>query len=117
MPANRSDLLTHDAGRYADELWWRERRPELVMGPGSWGWGERAYAATRQLERRGAMENVEVPVLIISTSADKLVRHPSAVRAANRPRTKGGGKWVGCWVGLLNLSPRGWLVEGERIDI
>lgn len=84
MPANRSDLLTHDAGRYADELWWRERRPELVMGPGSWGWVERAYASTRQLEKRGAMENVEVPVLIVSTSADKLVRHPSAVRAAQR---------------------------------
>jgi lysophospholipase len=35
MPDSRIRLLTHDAGRYADELWWREARPELVMGPGS----------------------------------------------------------------------------------
>lgn len=44
LPAARQDLLTHDAARYADEVWWREQRPEIVMGPGSWGWVERAYA-------------------------------------------------------------------------
>ncbi|WP_247712126.1 alpha/beta fold hydrolase [Qipengyuania qiaonensis] len=84
MPANRRDLLTHDAERYADELWWREKRPELVMGPGSWGWVERAYASVRRLEEAGAMEDVEVPVLVLSTAADKLVSHPSAARAAQR---------------------------------
>ena len=84
MPANRSDLLTHDPDRYADELWWREKRPELVMGPGSWGWVERAYASARRLEDRGAMEDVDVPVLVLSTSADKLVSHQAAVRTAER---------------------------------
>ncbi|WP_435202923.1 alpha/beta hydrolase [Qipengyuania sp. 902] len=84
IPARRRDLLSHDAQRYADELWWREQRPELVMGPGSWGWVERAYASSRVLERTGAMEAVEVPVLIVSTSNDKLVSHPAAVRASER---------------------------------
>lgn len=84
MPANRRRLLTHDAERYADELWWREQRPELVMGPGSWGWVERAYASTRVLDAPGAMEAAAVPVLILSTSADKLVSHEAAVRAAER---------------------------------
>jgi len=84
IPARRRDLLSHDAQRYADELWWREQRPELVMGPGSWGWVERAYASTRVLERKGAMEAVEVPVLIVSTSNDKLVSHSAAVRASER---------------------------------
>lgn len=84
MPARRRDLLTHDADRYADELWWREKRPELVMGPGSWGWVERAYASARRLGEAGAMEAVQVPVLIISTSADRLVDHAAAVRAARR---------------------------------
>lgn len=84
MPARRSALLTHDADRYADELWWREERPELVMGPGSWGWVERAYASARRLEEAGAMEAVQVPVLVISTSADRLVSHAAAVRAARR---------------------------------
>ena len=40
------------AGRLP-ELWWREQRPWLVMGPGSWGWVERAYASTRVLEAKG----------------------------------------------------------------
>ena len=84
IPARRRDLLSHDAERYADELWWREKRPELVMGPGSWGWVERAYASTRKLEAAGAMEGVDTPVLVISTSNDKLVSHPAAVRAAER---------------------------------
>ncbi len=84
MPANRGALLTHDAERYADELWWREKRPELVMGPGSWGWVERAYASSRRLEETGAMEAVQVPVLVLSTSADRLVSHEAAVRTAQR---------------------------------
>lgn len=84
MPANRGALLTHDAERYADELWWREKRPELVMGPGSWGWVERAYASSRRLEEPGAMEAVQVPVLVLSTTADRLVSHEAAVRAAQR---------------------------------
>ncbi len=84
LPAGRHKLLTHDAERYADELWWREWRPELVMGPGSWGWVERGYASTRVLDSPGAMEAVETPVLVLSTSADKLVSHTAAMRAAER---------------------------------
>lgn len=84
IPARRRDLLSHDDQRYEDELWWRETRPELVMGPGSWGWVERAYASTCVLEAAGTMEGVKVPVLILSTNSDKLVSHPAAVRASER---------------------------------
>ena len=84
MPAHRRDLLTHDDDRYADELWWRENRPELAMGPGSWRWVERAYASIRKLEAQGAMEKVDIPVLVVSTSNDRLVKHESAVRASER---------------------------------
>lgn len=84
LPSNRADLLTHDAIRYADEVWWRGHRPELVMGPASWRWVERAYASWRQLEAPGALEAVDVPVLILSTSSDKLVNHPANLRAARR---------------------------------
>ena len=84
MPAARAALLTHDANRYADEQWWREARPQLVMGPGSWRWVERAYASTAVIEAPGALESLDVPVLILSTSADKLVSHPAALRAARR---------------------------------
>jgi lysophospholipase len=84
MPASRQALLTHDDVRYGDEIWWREERPELVMGPGSWGWVERAFASRRVLDSEGAMETVETPVLLISTTNDKLVSHAAVVRAAQR---------------------------------
>ena len=84
IPRSRQALLTHDDDRYADEAWWRERRDELVMGPGSWGWVERAYASTRLLEASGAMERIDVPILICSTRHDRLVSHAAAERAARR---------------------------------
>ncbi|MFU7527678.1 alpha/beta fold hydrolase [Qipengyuania sp. ASV99] len=82
--SRRANLLTHDPERYADEMWWREARPELVMGPASWRWVERAYASWRVLEAPGALESVNVPVLIVSTTSDRLVSHPANVRAAER---------------------------------
>lgn len=84
VPAMRAGLLTHDATRYADELWWRERRPELVMGPGSWGWVERSYASMRALERPGILEGVKTPIAIVAARADKLVDYAAIARAAAR---------------------------------
>lgn len=84
LPVGRANLLTHDPDRYADEQWWRDARPELVMGPASWRWVERAYASWRRLEEPGVLEAVPVPVLFLSTSSDKLVSHPASLRAAAR---------------------------------
>ncbi len=84
LPVGRANLLTHDPDRYADEQWWRDHRPELVMGPASWRWVERAYASWRRLEEPGALEAVTVPVLVLSTASDKLVSHPANLRAAAR---------------------------------
>jgi lysophospholipase len=84
VPEARSKLLTHDKDRYEDELWWREERPQLVMGPGSWGWVERAYASMRHLFARGRMEAVQTPTLIIGTSNDKLVAISAIEEAARR---------------------------------
>ena len=83
-PASRGALLTHDADRYADELWWRGERPELVMGPGSWGWLERAYASMRRLAAPGVLERVAVPVLILATTEDRLVSYRAIAAAAAR---------------------------------
>lgn len=84
LPVGRADLLTHDAARYGDEEFWRTQRPELVMGPASWRWVERAYASWRRLEAAGVLEQVTIPVLILSTCIDALVSHPANVRAAAR---------------------------------
>ncbi|WJY19116.1 alpha/beta hydrolase [Alteriqipengyuania flavescens] len=84
IPAGREKLLTHDDDRYGDEQWWRTERPGLVMGPGSWGWVERAYASVRGLNRTGVLEAVTVPTVAISTSNDKLVSHAAVERAIER---------------------------------
>lgn len=84
IPAGRIHLLTHDEDRYADELWWREHRPELVMGPGSWRWVERAYASMRALFAPGRLEGVQTPVLILAARNDKLVDIGAIERAASR---------------------------------
>jgi lysophospholipase len=86
FPASREQLLTHDSVRYGDELFWRETRPELVMGPGSWGWVERSYASMRRLEKAGVLEAISQPVLIMGTSDDKLVSFAAIARAAKRLR-------------------------------
>lgn len=89
VPAARQGLLTHDSDRYADELWWREHRPELVMGPGSWGWVERAYASMRGLFAGKKLEQLDIPVLIIATSNDRLVGIGAIREAARRlPRAE-----------------------------
>jgi lysophospholipase len=84
IPAGREALLTHDRERYADELWWREARPELVMGPGSWGWVERAYDSMRGLFLPGVLEAIDLPVLLLGTSGDRLVSWRSIEEAARR---------------------------------
>ena len=84
IPASRQYLLTHDDDRYADELWWREERPELVMGPGSWGWVERAYASMRRIFEGSKLEKTNLPILILATSNDKLVAMSAIEKAAAR---------------------------------
>jgi len=84
VPAFRQALLTHDDNRYADELYWRRARPELAMGPGSWGWVAAAQASIRKLAGRGAIEAIDIPVQIVATSADRLV----SVRAIRRAETR-----------------------------
>lgn len=82
--AIRQTLLTHDDDRYQDELWWWAERPELVMGPASWHWVERAYESIIRLNAPGAWEKVKVPMLLIGTSADQLVDNKATVAAAAR---------------------------------
>lgn len=83
-PQDRIDLLTHDRNRYEDELWWRRERPELVMGPPSWGWMAAALASCARLRALGFLEGVQAPVLIVAPRKDRLVDFVSSERAARR---------------------------------
>jgi lysophospholipase len=84
LPAGRVNLLTHDTQRYDDESWWRDARPELVMGPASWGWVVAALASIRLLDRPGVLEALETPVLLLAATADRLVDYGAIERAARR---------------------------------
>jgi len=94
FPAFRQALLTHDPDRYADELWWRGARPELIMGPGSWGWVRSAQDSTRGLMRPGLLETVHVPVFILATHADRLVS-PRAIHQAEARLPSVRSLWFG----------------------
>jgi lysophospholipase len=80
----RVKILTHDADRYADELFWWQARPEVKLGPPSWHWVDRAIASTRLLNEPGVLEAVKTPVLLMATTADKLVDTKRIVRDAKR---------------------------------
>lgn len=88
-PEDRSELLTFDSERYADELWWRKARPEIVMGPASWGWLAGAFASARLLRRPGVLEAIDTPVLLLAAREDRLVEFGAVERAAARlPRAE-----------------------------
>lgn len=80
MNAFRQNLLTHDDARYDDERFWRSHRPELKLGPGSWGWVRGAMDSIRAIHSRGAPESVDLPVMVVATNADQLVS-PAAIRS------------------------------------
>jgi lysophospholipase len=94
VPAFRQALLTHDDERYADELFWRRERPELVMGPGSWGWVRASLSSARTLARPGLLEGVGVPVHIVATAADRLVG-VGAIRRAEARLPRVDAQWFG----------------------
>ncbi len=69
----RAMSLTHDADRYADELWWRNERPDLAMGPASWDWVRKAIDSIVRLNEPGLIESIDVPVLTLASRHDALV--------------------------------------------
>lgn len=82
--ASRQAFLTHDPDRYADELWWKVEKPEIALGPPSWGWMAAATRSFAVIDRAGAMEAVQTPVLIVGTDGDRLVSPQAMRRAADR---------------------------------
>lgn len=81
---SRAALLTHDDGRYADELWWQEQDPRLLTGPPSWRWLSQAFASTAALNASPRLEGVTTPTLLLVAEADKLVGPKAAIAVARR---------------------------------
>jgi lysophospholipase len=80
----RQTLLTHDPARYDDEQYWHDAAPETLLGPASWRWVERAYASFLDLARPGKLEPITTPLLLLATSADRLVDTKAIIRDTAR---------------------------------
>ncbi len=78
----RQALLTHDAERYADEIWWQETTPAIVTGPPSWKWVIEAFASTRALRQSPALKTMRIPTLMLVPMADQLVDAKAAIGVA-----------------------------------
>ncbi len=80
----RQALLTHDPGRYDDELWWQQAKPELLLGPPSWRWVAEAFSSTRGVRQDPRLASLGVPVLLLVPLADQLVLPKAALAIADR---------------------------------
>lgn len=80
----RQRRLTHDLARFAEELRWRDARPELFIGAPSWHWLVQAFAATALLRADPRLESIATPVQMLVADADKLVDPRAARRVAAR---------------------------------
>jgi lysophospholipase len=87
--ASRQAFLTHDVGRYEDELWWKAQSPGLALGPPSWTWLSAAYRSMAELNKTGAIEPITTPLLILCADADQLVNAKAThMYAARLPHAK-----------------------------
>lgn len=80
----RQARLTGDAVRYADELHWSTLFPAYAMRPVHWRWLADAYASIARLERRGVLERIVTPTLLIGATQDRLVDAAAIMAAAAR---------------------------------
>ncbi len=80
----RHTYLTHDSARYADEVWWKQHKPELAIGPPSWQWLIEANASIKAIAAPNLLEAVDIPVMIIGTDGDKLVKAKAMRQIAAR---------------------------------
>ena len=70
---SRHKLLTFDAARYSDEIWWKEQKPELDTGSPSWKWVIEGFKSMRELRANPRLKTMAVPTLVLVADADGLV--------------------------------------------
>jgi lysophospholipase len=80
----RQRNLTASVERYSDEGWWKAAKPELALGPPSWSWLAAALDSMAVLNRRGVLEAIRTPLLLLAARHDRLVRTRAIERAAAR---------------------------------
>ncbi|UZK66062.1 alpha/beta fold hydrolase [Sphingomonas sp. M1-B02] len=78
----RASLLTHDADRYADEIWWQTHGPEILTGPPSWRWVIEGFRSMRELAVNPRLKRMAVPLLMLVAKKDGLIDGAAALKLA-----------------------------------
>jgi lysophospholipase len=78
------DRLTHDRTRYLRHKAQLNACPDLALGAPTWGWLDFAFSAIAAIEAPGALERVQIPVLLMAAGQDRLVLSLGAKAAAGR---------------------------------
>jgi lysophospholipase len=68
-----SNIVTHDAARYARAEALIEACSDLALGLPTWGWLDFAFAATSRLAHGPGVPRIEVPVTVVAAGDDRLV--------------------------------------------
>jgi lysophospholipase len=76
--------LTASRERYEDSQWWKQQVPGLATGAPSWDWLAAALAGGRGIARRGVVERVRCPTLLLEAGLDALVDAGAIERTARR---------------------------------
>jgi len=80
----RQFRLTASRERYEDSQWWKQAVPGLGVGAPSWNWLAAAMVGARRIARRGAVETVRTPVLLLEAGLDELVAGRAIEHVARR---------------------------------
>ena len=79
-----SNLVTHDQRRFARNLKVITTHRALALGTPTWGWLQAACQSGALICRRGYLDTVRAPVLILTAEAERLVDNAAHVAAAKR---------------------------------
>jgi len=79
----RQLLLTGSRAHFEDEGHWVKARPHLATGGVSWGWLKAFVESERALEAL-PLESLELPVMMLLASRERLVDNKAAMRIAAR---------------------------------
>lgn len=80
----RQRRLTSDVDRYGDEGWWLDQDAALALGGVTNGWLANAFSSLSALWRKGALEKVTTPLMILVAEHEALVDNAATARAVKR---------------------------------
>lgn len=83
-PPFADNRLTSDPRRFAECNAVMARDPAVALGGASWGWLDAALTSIRHYFDRDRLEDVDLPVLLLSARADRIVRPDRHDLAARR---------------------------------